>query len=406
MRAEDLTVEVRDADLQRVGVISVEDLDFSMSVPHSNVATWKLRLPAQHQHAEAMRTPGSGVIVTMDGLTLMSGPMVRPTRLATADDPGGTIVFDGVSDSIYLADFLAWPDPANGDVATQAKQEDTRTGTAEALIHAFVNANIGPSGPVARRVPTLTMGANLGRGGITTKSARFQVLGEFIGDLALVADLGFQIVQRGDGLVFETSAINDLTGEIRLDVENNTLTAQKLTVSAPEITRTIVSGKHPRQSIPNPDDANGNPVPNTVIEEVIFYNEYTNAASLSAEAAWSRRIERFLSQTQTDDPAELQQAADERLADGGFTAVNVQVVPFDGDTMRFGVDWSLGDRVSVVVDGFEYVSVVTGYELRNDSDGFFLSANLGDPTVFDPSIALRRRVQKTEARLSALERNG
>lgn len=391
MRAEDLTVEVRDADFQRVGIVSVEDLDFSMSVPHNNVCTWKLRLPAEHRLSDALRSPGSGLIVGMEGETIMSGPMVRSTRLATADDPGGTIAFDGVSDTIYLADLLAWPQPSNPDVATQSQQTDTRTGPAETLIHAYINANIGPAGPVERRVPTLTMGPNLARGAVTTKSARFQGLGEFVGELAIVADLGFQIIQRGDGLVFETSAINDLTDSIRLDVRNNTLTAQKLTINSPEITRVIFIGK-------------GTEIEGQ--EPVRSLTAFSSTESLAAEAAWGRRIERVLSQTQTSDSVEMQQSASERLADGGFAAVNVQVVPFDGETMRFGVDWHLGDRVSVVVDDDEYISVVTGYELRNDSDGFFLSANLGDPTVFDPSIALRRRVQKTEARLSALERNG
>lgn len=368
-------------------MIRPEDLDFSMSIPHANVGTWKLRLPTEHPLAEAMRAPGSGLIVSMAGEPIMSGPQVRPTRLATSEDPGGTIAFDGVTDSIYLADLLAWPEPSNGDVSTQAVQTDTRTGPAETLIHAFVNANIGPSAPVSRRVQTLTMGPNLARGATTTKSARFQVLGEFVGELALVSDLGFRIIQRGDGLVFETYAINDLTREIRLDVYNNTLSAQKLVVAAPEVTRAIVIGKGTGA------DARS-------------LTAYDNTASLAAESAWGRRIERVVSKTNTDVPAELQQAADERLADGGFTAVNVQVLPLDGETMVFGKDWNLGDRVTVVVDDVEYVSVVTGYEMRADKDGFFLSATLGDPTAFDPSVALRRRVQKSESRLSALERNG
>lgn len=386
MERDDLTVEVRDKNLIRQGNIPMKELKFQFSNPHNNVGTWKAEVPAESELASALRVPGSGVIVYNKSEVIFSGPTIKPQFLATKDDPAGTITFEGVSDDIHLADMLAWPDPAN-TIDLQATQKNTHSGFAETIIHAFVNLNIGPGALVARRTPHLIMGTDGARGASTQKSSRFEVLGEVIGGVAKVADLGFRIIQRGNNLVFETYAIRDRTDEIRLDVRNNTLSAQKLTVAAPEITHAVVIGKGTGETARS-------------------LNLYTTTDSLAAEADWGRRIERVVSSTSTDVAAELQQAGLEQLVEKGYTSVSVQVAPLENNGMNFPEDWGLGDRVAVVVDEQEYISVVTKFELRADETGFFLGAGLGDPAEFDPTVALRKRVAQTGNRISALERNG
>ena len=54
------------------------------------------------------------------------------------------------------------------------------------------------------------MGANGARGPALTRKARFDNLGELLRDIALVGNLGFRVVQRGSGLVFETYEVQDL----------------------------------------------------------------------------------------------------------------------------------------------------------------------------------------------------
>ncbi len=390
-----MIVEVRNRDLARVGFVPFEALDLTLDIKHNNVGIWKLTLPSDDSLCEHLRAPGSGLVVTEGDMTI-SGPTVKSTYVATKDDTLGTFTFEGTTDDIVLADMLAWPQPSNPNVSTQSVQQDTRTGPSETVMHSFVNANIGPAAPPPRRRPSFTMGVNGGRGPVVTKSVRFPMLGELLGGIALVADLGFRVVQRDTGLVFETYPVNDLTKFIRLDVRNNTLAAQRLSVAAPEVTDVIVVGKGP--GVPD-----GSPQGTTPIRSL---SSYESAESVEAEAAWGRRIERVLSQTSTDVAVELQQAADEKLAESGFTKVGVQVVPMDGESMQFGRDWKMGDRVTVVVGDGEYVSVVTGYKVRIDRTGAYLSADLGDPTDFDPNVALRSRVQQSQSRLSALERNG
>lgn len=385
MRLEDIAVEVRDRTRKRIGVIQPEFLDFNIEVLHNGVGFWECRLPVEHELADTLRTPGGGVIVSAFGEVLASGPAIKPVFSATAADPMGRLTIEGVTDDIHLADALAWPQPSNADVTTQTVSHDERTGRAESLLHAYANANIGPSAPLARR-RIQALGTDGGRGLNVTKKARFPQLGALLGEIALTSDLGFQVVQRGSDLTFETYHVTDKTSQIRLDVYNNTLAGAKQSISAPEITRAIVAGQGEM--------------------ELRTFRSYTNTDATQAEADWDRRIEKFIDQRQTNVEDELKQAGDEALAEKGFTSISVQLVPMDGGTMRFGIDWGLGDRVAAVVDRQEMSAIVTGYQMRADRDGFFLTATIGDPTDFDPDLALRRRVQETDSRLSALERNG
>ncbi|MFC0622810.1 siphovirus ReqiPepy6 Gp37-like family protein [Kribbella deserti] len=378
---------MRDKSLTRLGLIRPEDLDLEFEGVHNNVGTWKLALATEHPLTHALRQPGSGLIVTTPRDVLFSGPTIKPEASTTPDDRCGSVTFEGVTDTVVLADMLAWPQPSNPNVTTQDTAQDTRVGPAETLMHAFVNANAGPGAPEPRRHPRLVMGANLGRGPSSTKSARFPVLGELLSELAGPARLGFWVVQRGDRLVFETSAMIDRTATVRLDASNGTLAGQRVATSAPGVTRVIVAGQ-------------GKGTDRQFLAA-------DTADSRAAEAAWGRRIERFVDQRQSADPKEHQQAADELLAEEGFTAVTVQAIPPEdsGNGMGFGTDWFLGDLVTVVIENQETVATVTGVIVKASSDGFRVGAVLGDTTGFDASAALARRVSAIEGRVSKLERN-
>ncbi|MFG2923878.1 siphovirus ReqiPepy6 Gp37-like family protein [Streptomyces sp. NPDC048305] len=384
MRLQDITVEVRDKSLTRRGLVRPEELQLELTDNFNNVGEWKLTLAAESPLAQTLRTPGAGIIVTGPTDVLMSGPMVTAEFAATQDDPGGTITFSGVSDTVILADTLAFPDPTNPNGASQTLAHDVRQGKAEDVMHSYVMANIGPSAPVERRKTHLVDGVSQGRGPAVIKSARFPVLGNLLTELALLGNLGFRVVQRGQTLVFETFEITDRTKLIRLDVANGSLAGQRVAISPPGVTRAIVAGQ-------------GEMVKRQFLQ-------VQTPASLAAEADWGRRIEQFIDQRNTDKWDELQQAGDEAMEESGFTAVNVQVVPMEDGAMRFGHDWSLGDKVSVVVEDQELTSNATGMVMRIGADGFQVGVLLGDPTGFSVDAALSKRVTSTESRVSQLER--
>lgn len=385
MRLSDITVEVRDKTLKRWGMIDPDLLVLEGTVRHCGVGSWKLTLPADHELVPLLRTPGSGIIVTGPRDVLWSGPTTNPALAISADDPHGTVTITGETDDAILADALAWPTP--GAAIGAQGGHDTRTGPAETVMLAYVNANVGPGGALTRRgllAQKLTLAPDLGRGITVAKSARFPVLADLLTEIATVAGLGWRVVQRGEVLVFEVYQIADRSRFVRFDIANGSLSSQSVEQSPPEQTHVIVGGQ------------------NDLADRTLV--ERTTPASLAGMIEWGRRRERFRDQRQTDDLLELQQAGDEILAESGFTATAVKALPSDDQTMLYGVDWHEGDRVTVVVDGQETTSTVTAVSLSVGKSGVRVGADIGDTSGFDPTSSISRRVTDTETRVSQLER--
>jgi hypothetical protein len=394
MRVEDLVVEVRRRDLTRVGVIPAGLLNLSGAVRWANVGAWSVTLPAGHELADALRAPGAGILVVGPGdRVLWSGPTVAPTVELSRDVPSGEVTVEGVTDDVILGDALAWPSPASTDLEAQTgvgwpsgnPRSDgywVGTGPVESLMHALVDANIGPSAPVTRRsglAAKLVMGQDLGRGPTVTKSVRFQNLGQALAELAAGSGIGFRVVQDGTTLVFETFETVDRSADIRFTVENDRLTSQKVAVAAPGVTRPIVAGQ-------------GEGAARTLVAR-------TTPEAVTAETAWGRRIERFIDQRHTDVLAELQQAGDKVLAEEGFTRVAVTSVAGDDLAGQWGDDYNLGDTVTVEVEGTETTSQITGLALVVGPDGVRTGADLGDTTEIDAVRAVTARLSSTEARV-------
>src|SRR6478735_965368 len=131
----------------------------------------------------------------------------------------------------------------------------------------------------------------------------------------------------------------------------------------------------------------------------------TSTDSLAAEVAWNRKIEQFIDQRQTSDVAELNQAGDEAIAAGGMSATGVKAIPTDTTNGIYGVDWDLGDKVTVVINGVETKTYITEVALVANKDGAGVGASIGDVTNFLEGTALANTVANVENRVSNLERN-
>lgn len=384
MKLDDIVVEVRDGSLKRLGSIHQDYLDLECFPEHNGIGSWKVSLPVDHPLSIPLREPGSGVIVTGLSDVILSGPMVSSEMNQGVSDPGGTITFSGVGDSIILLDSLAWPEPTNSDVTTQSVGHHTLTGPAESVMHEFVDANIGPSGTAERRKGALALGDDAGRGTTMTKNARFPTLVDLLREIAAVDNLGFRVVQRGENLAFETYLTTDRSKTIRLSPDTGALASQRTAISAPGLTRAIVGGQGEQESRQ--------------------FVEVDTTDSLAAETAWGRRIERFIDQRQTGVTAEQIQAGSEALAEEGFTAIDVQAVPADDSTMEFGRDWFLGDIVTVIVEGSEWIVPATSLAMKVNSDGFRVGVVLGDMIAFSQEGQVQSKLSATITRVSSLER--
>jgi len=385
VRVDELTVEIRNASLERVGVVTATELiGFEAVLRFNNVGTWTLKLPANHYLAESASAPGAGIVVTGPSGVLLSGPMTAVTLERNSADSAGTMTIEGTDDSVILAERLAYPTPATANVESQINPYDKRSGVASTVMRAYVNANIGPSAPTARRISNLTLATDPLAGSTVYGSARFDVLGQLLSNLAAVDGLGFDLVQQGENLEFRVYPPLDRTGEIRMDIANDTLSSSKFSYSSPGATLAIVAGE------------------GTEADRV--FRQVTTTEATEAGSAWGRRIESFIDQRSSADVNELTQAGLEKLADEGNTQVSLEVVPSSDLTMVYGVDWNLGDKVTVVVDSDELTSTVTSVALKIESDGVYVGATVGNPEGVDYQSRLNKRVVSSTQRLNDLER--
>ena len=92
------------------------------------------------------------------------------------------------------------------------------------------------------------------------------------------------------------------------------------------------------------------------------------------------------------------------LADQGKTIVEMSVTPSDDLNMRFGVDWYLGDKVTVVINDLEASAVVTEVGISIQADGVRLAATVGTPVGIDYESRVLAKTATLSQRLSNLER--
>ena len=387
MRLDDLTVEVRDELLQRVGQIPAYNLVGALFINRfNNVGSWSLTMPYGDPLGDLLRTPGYGIIVIgPDNSTIISGPTLSAKLVQSPDDVRGEWVIEGADDTIVLTERLAYPDPAVADVSAQTVASDQRAGDAETVLKGYVDDNIGPSAPLARQVDNLVIATDLERGGVVTQGARFTQLQELLYGIAESTNLGYDIQQVDDELVFDVYEPVDRSDTIRMDIENRQLSSAEYGYSAPSFTRAVVAGQ-------------GEAVERLCIER-------TSADSLAAESLWGRRIESFQDARQAELLAELEQVGDEALADNGKTIVSLTVTPSDDIQMKYGRDWGLGDIITVVAGQIETTAVVTEVGISIEADGVRVGAVVGTPAAIDFEARLVSKTNEHDGRISNLERN-
>lgn len=386
MRVEDLVIEIRNANYERVAQLVPQDYIEAKAIPVFNgIGSWTVSIPSINPVADLLRAPGAGIIFSDANGTLLSGPTKTAVLEQTADDPDGVWVISGVDDSVLLAERLAYPDPASADANDQSQAYDVRSGAAETVIKEYVAANIGSSAGTTRAVANLTVEATAGLGATVTAQARFETLQELIYPLAQSAGLGYTVNQVADDLVFSVYEPTDVSALVRMDLANGQLSKTNYTYASPQATRVVVGGA-------------GENV------ERIFYDGST-VESLIAEGAWGRRIEVFIDNRGTQDAAQLEQTVVSALVDNGRTIQNLSVTPSDFSAMRYRYDWGLGDLVTVVVNETEATAVVTQVGLSVTADGVYLAATVGNPNATSYEDRVIKKTLELDERVGSLERN-
>jgi hypothetical protein len=381
--APDFVVEVRDINFARIGQIDPARLDLKFLEVHRSIGEWELKLPAEHPLLPALKTKGSGIIITQrSNGRVFSGRTNSCLLSQDATDPAGTWVIHGYDDNVVAGATVAYPDPAH-DADAQVDAYWISAGPGETLMKELVRYNAADLAIATRKYAWLSSAPNLARGGLTSCSIRFKSLAESLTDLGLKSGLGWRFYQKGAGIEFDVYVPQDKTDLIRLDIRNGGLEKAELGWTAPAATRVLVLGQ-------------GEGAERTVLP-------VTTPESLAEAAAWGLRWETAKDQRNTDDPTELLQAGQAILTEEGMTINSLKITPSDAPNQRIGTDWWLGDKVTVIIDGQPTQATVTQVATSISSAGLIRQVTVGDPVGFDWEAQIGTKVQNHEERVSALE---
>lgn len=347
------TVRLRGEDLRPVGEVDTFTR-IEIVARFNDVGTWIVDIP---EYQLPLLQPGGGVIIRRAGQVVMAGPWTSRRRVRDGDSPNGVIELSGVADDVIIADRLAWPVPAQPVTNQSANAYDSRSGIAETVVKAYINANIGALARTERKVPGLTVEPNLARGTSVVGFARFDNLAELVSALLLPDGLGWQVVWNPGVLDFEVYQPQDLSQLVRFQWPEGALSSLADTLTAPIGTREIVAG-----------DGEGT---------ARIFRERGNPA---AETDWGRRIERFVDRRDTSDTALMDQEGDQALTDEG-PVVQSDVKVTDTYRLQYGRDYALGDIVTVVGDDTETANVVREAHLTVSGDGETVEPTIGTPNV-------------------------
>jgi hypothetical protein len=397
-------IYVRDAHLNRIGQIT----DFTQLdlIPRFNaVGSFALDLPTDSFAARELIKPKAGIIVKKDGVNIFSGTVTGRQRSFNAD--GDNLTLSGVDDIAHLANRLAYPEPS---AQFNLADYDVRTGLAEKIIKEYVSVNAGPDAPITSR-NVLSIEANKGLGSKVIGRARFHNLLEFLSSLALTGGgLGLNVVQVGQSLEFRVYQPTDKTKTAFFSPLLGNLAEFEYSHDNPEANMVIVGGGgEGKERILKWKQDNASIAKFGRIESFIDQRNTTDIEELNqsmderlvegkerilkwkqdnASIAKFGRIESFIDQRNTTDIEELNQSMDEGLVEGKEQH-SFSFTPIDTPQLAFNRDYSLGDKVSVILtQPNEVIDIETLY--------YFISAYQSVPVATE-------RVRKIQSKLDVIQ---
>lgn len=378
---------VTDENLAVVGDPLAGWTDLECDRKFNEPASGSVQLPA-YPEVMAQLVEGNRLVAIRDGAIWCAGPMEVPQDFTWGVDdsaqPGVGMVTVNFSDDLARpAGYITWPLPASAWSAQPdtASREIAAT-NAETIIRQLVDENCGPGALAARQIPNFVLGAVAGVGTAISITTRFEPLLDVCRSVAIAGGgLGFRTQQVGSQIVFEVYAPRDLTATARFSQGLGNLRSVHSAGSAPTATHALVAGS---------ENEGG---PRTFVE----------VADTAAAALWWR-VEKHIDGPVVDDSTgELTTSGEEELATGA-APVELATVTVDTEDLRAGVDYDLGDRVTVALPtGLEVTDVVRSIHLKATPDGGEdVSSVIGSPeATSDPRMV--RLVRELSRRLGRIE---
>lgn len=406
-------IEVRDKNLKRIGIIDTW-IQLDMVVSFCDQGSWKLLVKAGTPQADLLQR-GGGVAIYQDQVEkpILTGQIEDFQKYWTVQQHSGvgSLYVGGKTDNKLAYSRLAFPDPSLSVSQQYSSTVDTRlvTGKSSTLVWNELNKALGPAAIASRRIAGVTVDTLPTFGADKSDSLRYDVVGEKLFAWCADKKTGWQLLYNPNTASIDLDVFvpRDLSKDIRFSPDLGNLREFIWTLSAPTATRAIVACQ---------GDGKGR-----------YLYQKTDTA---LEAEWGLQIEVFVDRRDlplVTDPATgnpvkaslevtdeeftsavaaVEEAATTALS-AGTGSGNFQIYPIDTEQVKFGRDYFVGDIVSVVVDGTEYVDMVREVNITVDDGGNAVSVSPkigeqgnGDPlNLYKTVFEMREKLRKLETRM-------
>jgi hypothetical protein len=298
----------------------------SLQLKYNDVGSFSMEIPNDHPSVKILMK-GGWLTFLIGEVEICSGQM-RGFKQAwsTAEAGSGTLTVYGPTAEVLVADHLAYQDPTHTANQQAAFAYDSRNGVGETIIKQFVDLNAGPDMSADRwsNGIGLMMEPDGKRGATIQGSARMDNLLTFIQPLCESAGLGFKVSFGSDEfLTFRMFQPHNLADLAKFGREMGNLTSFEYVQEAPHTDVAVVGG--------------GGDLTARVFVEVV------DGVSRNI---WHVRSEAFVDRRDTSDFTEMTQAGTEEVVKNGPMS-GLTLKTMDTPTLTFGIDYGLGDLVSI-----------------------------------------------------------
>lgn len=420
---------------RRIGQID-SYLSLETITRYNDVGTWSLKMLSGTPQA-ALLGPGTGIVVWGEGMSrpLLSGPVTAVQRLWSDQDSGpGSIVFSGVDHNTLLAEHICMPDPGNGLSTADSlglgsnRQSvpyygDGSAYSLERMIYELVYMNLGPGAWAPRQLKGVSVPASGAwpastTAPLTTFKLRFDNLLEALKSRT-ETDKDGNKVYKGYRMVW-----NPLTEKVELQVFTPNSTAQtRFSSEIGNLRSYSYQLSAPKANfiwglLDTEDDAK----PQT--QNLYYINNSGNAANslwqVLAETSIEHSDIQLLKHNPTDNAVVIDDITHKATVQTDLinTTLNkdatdlgpmgsLSVEPINTLGSKFGVDYWLGDLVTVAVDGTEITDILREVHVTDSPDGPVITPTIGDASATETPAVYKdvkklwdsvRRLQRLQTR--------
>lgn len=306
-----------------------------------------------------------------DGYTRLSGPVTAITTEVEAAQR--TLVISGVGELQHLKDRLVYPNPTLPITQQDVAYYKAKAPAGEAL-HTLVDYAVGRRALAPRQVAGFRVSAPPEGTTTTPVSERFSNVLEVAQGIAHTAGLVFSAVRTDGGeILFTSRKARDLARSYRFEATGS------FSYQAPKATAVVIAQQ-------------GEGADRFIQEKV-------------TPSSWARRVEVLKDRRDTDDPAVGEAEATKILEENSQTSSATLTIPANHRAV-FGVDFSIGDIVSVQLGNVSIQESVTQAGITWDGYGRTVEISIGNEPPGQSTEArittqykeLAQRLQKLESR--------